>query len=323
MHGKAPRSEPQPQRNKAFCNDRSRRVGARGDAARIITRWPDYRISSFPIIRSPNHKITQSLGLRAAGGFTILEVLVVAGIIALLVGMLVPGLGRARDQGAAVVCKSNLRQLFLANELYARDTGGAYVPGAARIRSQNLDRWHGRRTSRGVAFNGEIGPLAPYLGADGRIRSCPTLYIENPAKSGTEHFEAGCGGYGYNNAYLGVRNPFAFADPGELNTLSGAPADRIRKPAGTIMFADAAFAGEALIEYSFAEPRFHPQFASRADPSIHFRHGKHAQTVWCDGHISSERRTFTWSQGFYSLDPDRNDIGWFGEADDNSLFDLN
>ncbi len=77
-----------------------------------------------------------------------------------------------------------------------------------------------------------------------------------------------------------------------------------------------------LIEYSFAEPRFHPQFGSRADPSIHFRHHKNANVAWCDGHVSPQTRTFTWSSGVYEGDPDRCDIGWFGQADDNSLFDL-
>ena len=85
---------------------------------------------------------------------------------------------------------------------------------------------------------------------------------------------------------------------------------------------DSAFAAEALIEYSFAEPRFHPQYGGRADPSIQFRHDRTTHAAWCDGHVTPERRTFTWSSGLYSLHPDRFDLGWFGTADDNSVFDL-
>ena len=77
-----------------------------------------------------------------------------------------------------------------------------------------------------------------------------------------------------------------------------------------------------MIEYSFAEPRFHPQYGSRADPSIHFRHHGTANIAWCDGHVSRKTRTFSWSSGFYAGDPERFNIGWFGETDDNSAFDL-
>jgi prepilin-type processing-associated H-X9-DG protein len=186
--------------------------------------------------------------------------------------------------------------------------------------SLNLERWHGRRTRISEPFDASKGPLVAYLGADGGIRACPALEPDlttNPA----HHFEAGCGGYGYNTRFLGVRDPFRF-DRSEKNTLSGARADAVRRPGETVMFTDSAFAAESLIEYSFAEPRFHPQFGNRADPSIHFRHGHRANIVWCDGHVSAESPTFSWSSGFYSMRPERFNIGWFGEADDNGFFDL-
>ena len=49
-----------------------------------------------------------------------------------LMGLLVPGLARAREQAKAAVCSSNLRQLALANTLYAQDFG-AFVAGAAEV----------------------------------------------------------------------------------------------------------------------------------------------------------------------------------------------
>lgn len=270
---------------------------------------------------------------RCLRAFTLLEVLIVVAVISLLVAILLPGLGRARQQAAAVVCKSNIRQLALANDLYSRDFGGRYVPGAPNIRTRNLERWHGRRKSIFAPFDGTIGPLSPYLGQDHRIRACPVLAVDRSFDPLGSHFEAGCGGYGYNNAYLGVRGP-ASAPGGagpppstsggaERHTLSGAAVHAVAQPAETVMFTDAAFAGESLIEYSFAEPRFHVRRGTRADPSIHFRHAGAAAVAWCDLHVSSEDRTFTWSSGLYTSDPDRLDLGWFGKADDNSLFDLN
>ncbi len=61
-------------------------------------------------------------------GFTLVELLVVVGIIALLIALLLPALGKARQQAEQDVCKSNLRQLSLAAFIYAIDSKGFCVP---------------------------------------------------------------------------------------------------------------------------------------------------------------------------------------------------
>lgn len=58
-------------------------------------------------------------------GFTLVELLVVIGIIAALVALLLPALGSARNSANRVACASNLRQCYLYGAIYAQDNKGA------------------------------------------------------------------------------------------------------------------------------------------------------------------------------------------------------
>lgn len=261
--------------------------------------------------------------------FTLLELLVVIAVIAVLVGLLLPALGRARRAALSAECASNIRQLHLANDLYASDHADRFVPGAARIETENRARWHGRRDATGDLFSPRGGPITPYLEAERAsttLRACPAFAptIEALAERG-QGFERGCGGYGYNNAYVGVDRREQPAGSGIFQTITdrlGALRARFAAPAVTVVFADAALAADELIEYSFIEPPYWPHLpAFRPDPSIHFRHEGRATIIWLDGHVTRERMSHTESSGLYTANPRDHAIGWFGDSASNALFD--
>lgn len=106
--------------------------------------------------------------MRNRNPFTLIELLVVVAIIGILVSMLLPGLGRAREMARTILCQGNLRNVGLANTVYAGDYDQKFI-----IRSDAMgdpDSCDLTNTYNACQVRW-FDALAPYLEGDGFRRS--------------------------------------------------------------------------------------------------------------------------------------------------------
>jgi len=108
--------------------------------------------------------------------FTLLEIVVVVGIIALLAAILFPVFSRVREKGRSASCSENLHQIGLATALYAQDFDGKFPLGGDPI-DLNSDAWSGADGGKWVPIVKTLKPLpnvlSSYLKESGTWR-CPS-----------------------------------------------------------------------------------------------------------------------------------------------------
>ncbi len=207
--------------------------------------------------------------MKKSKAFTLVELLVVIGIIALLISILLPSLNAAREAARKVQCASNQRQIALGVIQYTNDNHGfapvVYDSGYATTSGGYINqRLHSLKYIRTTATPGSTG----LAGGDVyQMYMCPTATVSDRPN----WFSVG-----YNGIYFGK-------DERYYTKLS-----RVRRSAETMMWVDAY---ETSYLYGSADSYrvFCTFFYSTLTEYYGypaFRHRGYANVAYCDGHVA-------------------------------------
>ena len=233
-----------------------------------------------------------SRGGRAA--FTLVELLVVIGIIALLVAMLLPALNKAREASKAANCLSNLRQINTAFILFAHENKG-FLPqigsGGTGSERYTIDgtsynvpvRWFGGWYGSPSKFYAPAAMLAKYWGT-ASVAGCPTFEVEDVLRP-----QYGPVDYAYNALFARHKEWPAAA----TRTGFGVKLSRIRRSSEKAMVWDSArLNGDRLDRTPWGYPTTGNVNNDETDPNFHGRHNKRGNVGWADGSVTAIEPAF-------------------------------
>ncbi|MHC4061365.1 MAG: prepilin-type N-terminal cleavage/methylation domain-containing protein [Planctomycetota bacterium] len=243
-------------------------------------------------------------GLMLKKGFTLMELLVVIGVISMLMAILLPALNKARAQGMQVCCLSNLRQMAMAAQTYAQTCDDYYPVAQYRQKRDSVKYeycWDFTTITDLTTLQESVVPGLLWQGRTiEKIQQCPSFTGES--KTVSDPYS----GYNYNTSYIGHGGSerVSTSYSGEIRTIDGTPAwyaivmpiktASVRRPAECALFGDGEYVGGAN-KYMRAPW----QWDGDTDNSIKaagtqgFRHAGATNVAWCDGHAGSQKQLYT------------------------------
>jgi prepilin-type N-terminal cleavage/methylation domain-containing protein/prepilin-type processing-associated H-X9-DG protein len=238
---------------------------------------------------------------RSHSAFTLIELLVVMAIIAILAGMLLPALGKAKQKAQGIACISNLKQLQLCWQMYADDNNDVMPPSNTIFTGLNSHRdiepsWAvGDALRDTTTANLEKGVLFPYNRSAGIYR-CPAdkaTVEKHPVLMRTRTYQLSC----QLNSKVDGKIPAWYAAPGWMKH----KVDELVTPApsGVFTFIDshAATADGAQFIVMLKAAGFEDQWATRPGE----QHSRGANLAFGDGRV--DRWRWRWSRKLIPSDP--------------------
>lgn len=269
--------------------------------------------------------------MRKRTGFTLIELLVVIAVIAVLMGVLLPALGRAREQARSIACRNHLKTLGTANQLYSSGGDGWFVPAIdTTMVAQEQPTWNSNYEFRkvlGLKGNANNQSLVQQEG-DGNFQM-PKEYLCPTDKVSKRHeYELELGpypnkmSYGYNTTDWGPDSKQHFSWAGDIPSGRMAmriKSARVRRSSEKLMFVDAGdlWSNKHGANYQryWDEHRDnlsqHRQ-AGQWNP-VFYRHREGVNIVFFDGHVghSPKEEVFQFIAGGNWPDDTRNNQLWF------------
>jgi prepilin-type N-terminal cleavage/methylation domain-containing protein/prepilin-type processing-associated H-X9-DG protein len=214
---------------------------------------------------------------RAPAAFTLIELLVVIAILALLLGVLLPALGSARNSAKLVQCASRQRQVGLSVQAYAVDHGGKLPPA---IRETQVVPTLFYKPSSGYDLRPRV---ADYVG-DFAVWQCPSTVNPAPLDDAANTRFQGC--YGTYAYYPGRATPLF----GLTGTLPDSVFDRRATSSMTLLqdrYRDFEQPTVASLAYNHGEGAQHPHAAGNPSYAAFVGdRGEGVNTLFFDGHAA-------------------------------------
>jgi prepilin-type processing-associated H-X9-DG protein/prepilin-type N-terminal cleavage/methylation domain-containing protein len=216
--------------------------------------------------------------------FTLVELLVVIGIIALLIALLLPALGVARENAKSVNCLSNLRQLCFAAHIYCDRHRGSYPM------AQYTDLPPGFRISYDWDFTTKLDTASGMITVEpgllwgdqtsAKVQQCPSF--DGKSNTPKDPFT----GYNYNTSYIGHGQNETIEAPAKMG--------QVRTSSRCALFGDGQWMNGAnkFMRSPFPSPGDAAGIA-RSSGTQGFRHRKRTNIAFCDGHAESLLDRFT------------------------------